>query len=72
MTQVTVADNKDMRKISAWGAIFMVPTAIAGIYGMNFDHMPELHMRYGYPMILGVIAFICFSLYRGFRRNGWM
>jgi magnesium transporter len=39
---------------------------------MNFDHMPELHMRYGYPMILGVIAFICFSLYRGFRRNGWM
>lgn len=72
MTQVTVADNKDMRKISAWGAIFMVPTAIAGIYGMNFDFMPETGWRYGYPMILAVIATACFSLYRGFRRNGWL
>ncbi|MFI0480454.1 magnesium and cobalt transport protein CorA [Actinomadura sp. 9N215] len=72
MTQVTVADNKDMRKISAWGAIFMVPTAIAGIYGMNFDVMPELRWRYGYPMILCVIAMACFSLHRGFRRNGWL
>ncbi|POM26608.1 Magnesium transport protein CorA [Actinomadura rubteroloni] len=72
MTQVTVADNQDMRKISAWGAIFMVPTAIAGMYGMNFDHMPELHWRYGYPMIVGVIATICLTLYRGFRRNGWL
>ncbi|GAA4238798.1 magnesium and cobalt transport protein CorA [Actinomadura meridiana] len=72
MTQVTVADNKDMRKISAWGAIFMVPTAIAGIYGMNFTFMPETEWRYGYPMILAVIALACFSLHRGFRRNGWL
>ncbi|QFG27129.1 magnesium/cobalt transporter CorA [Actinomadura sp. WMMB 499] len=72
MTQVTVADNKDMRKISAWGAIFMVPTAIAGVYGMNFDFMPETQWRFGYPMILGVIALSCLSLYRGFRRNGWL
>jgi magnesium/cobalt transport protein CorA len=72
MTQVTVADNKDMRKISAWGAIFMVPTAIAGIYGMNFKHMPETQWQYGYPMILAVIGFACLSLYRGFRRNGWL
>ncbi|MFD0899047.1 magnesium/cobalt transporter CorA [Actinomadura sediminis] len=72
MTQVTVADNKDMRKISAWGAIFMVPTAIAGIYGMNFDFMPETNWRYGYFMILGVIGAACLSLYRGFRRNGWL
>ncbi|WP_067486207.1 magnesium and cobalt transport protein CorA [Actinomadura hibisca] len=72
MTQVTVADNRDMRKISAWGAIFMVPTAIAGIYGMNFDFMPETKWEFGYPMILGVIAIACLSLYRGFRRNGWL
>ncbi|MFD0539277.1 magnesium and cobalt transport protein CorA [Actinomadura luteofluorescens] len=72
MTQVTVADNKDMRKISAWGAIFMVPTAIAGVYGMNFDHMPETRWQYGYPMILSVISLACFALYRGFRRNGWL
>ncbi|MFD0851393.1 CorA family divalent cation transporter, partial [Actinomadura adrarensis] len=72
MTQVTVADNKDMRKISAWGAIFMVPTAIAGVYGMNFDFMPETEWRYGYYMIIGLIATVCYSLYRGFRRNGWL
>lgn len=72
MTQVTVADNKDMRKISAWGAIFMVPTAIAGVYGMNFKHMPETQWHYGYPMILGVITLACLALYRGFRRNGWL
>ncbi|WP_433331490.1 magnesium and cobalt transport protein CorA [Spirillospora sp. CA-294931] len=72
MTQVTVADNRDMRKISAWGAIFMVPTAIAGIYGMNFDYMPELKWRFGYPMVLSLIGLACFSLYRGFRRNGWL
>ncbi|WP_131741878.1 magnesium and cobalt transport protein CorA [Actinomadura roseirufa] len=72
MTQVTVADNQDMRKISAWGAIFMVPTAIAGVYGMNFDFMPETKWHYGYPMILAVIGLSCLSLYRGFRRNGWL
>ncbi|MQY04954.1 magnesium and cobalt transport protein CorA [Actinomadura macrotermitis] len=72
MTQVTVADNQDMRKISAWGAIFMVPTAIAGIYGMNFDKMPELRWDYGYPMVLVIIALSCLALHRGFRRNGWL
>ncbi|GLW64860.1 magnesium transporter CorA [Actinomadura rubrobrunea] len=72
MTQVTVGDNQDMRRISAWGALFMVPTAIAGIYGMNFEFMPELKWKYGYPMVLGIIAVTCVSLYRGFRRNGWL
>ncbi|MBW8481975.1 magnesium and cobalt transport protein CorA [Actinomadura parmotrematis] len=72
MTQVTVADNQDMRRISAWGALFMVPTAIAGIYGMNFDKMPELRWDYGYPAVLSVIALSCLALYRGFRRNGWL
>lgn len=72
MTQVTVADNQDMRKISAWGSLFMVPTAIAGVYGMNFDFMPETKWHYGYPMVLGVIGLACLSLYKGFRRNGWL
>jgi magnesium transporter len=72
MTQVTVDDNQDMRKISAWGAILMVPTAIAGIYGMNFTHMPELGWAFSYPAVLSLIMLSCVLLYRGFRRNGWL
>ena len=54
--RVAVRQNEDMRKISAWAAIALVPTAIAGIYGMNFDNMPELHWRYGYFAVLAVIV----------------
>jgi len=61
-----------MRKISAWVAILAVPTMIAGIYGMNFDHMPELHERYGYPVVLGVVLVACLLLYRRFKRSGWL
>jgi magnesium transporter len=61
-----------MRKISAWVAIIAVPTAIAGIYGMNFRNMPELHWKYGYPLALGLMAVICVSLYRAFKRSGWL
>lgn len=64
--------NKDMRKISAWVAIFAVPTMIAGIYGMNFDFMPELHEPWGYPAVLVLMATVCTLLYRGFRRSGWL
>ena len=64
--------NKDMRKISAWAAIIAVPTAIAGIYGMNFDDMPELHWSLGYPVVLAVMAGICLVLYRGFKKSGWL
>ena len=56
LTQVSVRQNEDMRRISAWVAIIAVPTAVAGIYGMNFDHMPELGWRYGYPAVLLLIA----------------
>ncbi|SEO79603.1 magnesium/cobalt transporter CorA [Trujillonella endophytica] len=69
-TQMT--DNEDMRKISAWAGIIAVPTAIAGIYGMNFEFMPELEWRYGYPLVLLVILLSCALLYRGFKRNGWL
>ncbi len=65
-------DNEDMRKISAWAGIVAVPTAIAGIYGMNFRFMPELTWHYSYFVVLFLIALICFLLYRGFKRNGWL
>ncbi|WP_436758761.1 magnesium/cobalt transporter CorA [Streptosporangium sp. V21-05] len=64
--------NEDMRKISSWVAIMAVPTMIAGIYGMNFEHMPELDSVFGYPLVIGVMVIACTLLYRGFRRNGWM
>ena len=60
------------RKLAAWAAILAVPTAIAGIYGMNFDHMPELKWTYGYYLVIAVIAAICGTLYWRFRRNGWV
>ncbi|MEU3852545.1 magnesium and cobalt transport protein CorA [Streptomyces sp. NPDC029554] len=72
LAQVTVAQNEDMRKITAWAAIIAVPTMVCGVYGMNFDHMPELHWRYGYGMVIGVISVACLSLYRMFRRSGWL
>jgi magnesium transporter len=61
-----------MRRISAWVAIAAVPTMIAGIYGMNFEHMPELERVWGYPMALLLMAVICGVLYRAFRRSGWL
>ncbi|MFI1764897.1 magnesium/cobalt transporter CorA [Streptomyces sp. NPDC020800] len=72
LAQVTVAQNEDMRKITAWAAVIAVPTMVCGVYGMNFDHMPELHWRFGYPLVMSVMAAACFALYRGFRRNGWL
>ncbi|AKL65166.1 magnesium/cobalt transporter CorA [Streptomyces sp. Mg1] len=72
LAQVTVAQNEDMRKITAWAAIVAVPTMVCGVYGMNFDHMPELHWTYGYPAVLVVMAVICYVIHRGFRRNGWL
>jgi magnesium transporter len=72
LTQVTVRQNEDMRKISAWVAIAAVPTMVAGIYGMNFRHMPELGWRLGYPAVLLLIAAACSYLYVRFRRSGWL
>ena len=72
LARVAVAENEDMRKISAWVAIAAVPTMIAGIYGMNFQHMPELQQTWGYPAVLTLMVVICGGLYRGFKRNGWL
>jgi magnesium transporter len=72
LAQVTVRQNEDMRKISAWVAMAAVPTAIAGIYGMNFEHMPELRWEFGYPAVLALILAICAILYYRFKRAGWL
>jgi magnesium transporter len=72
LAQVTVDQNNDMRKIAAWAGIAAVWTAIAGIYGMNFEYMPELTWRYGYPGVWAVALVISVLLYRWFRRNGWL
>jgi magnesium transporter len=60
------------RRLAAWAAILAVPTAIAGIYGMNFEHMPELKWEYGYYVVLGATAMICATLYYRLRRAGWL
>jgi magnesium transporter len=72
LAQVTVAQNEDMRKITAWAAIIAVPTMVCGVYGMNFEHMPELRWTYGYPLVVAAMATACFLLHRSFRRNGWL
>ncbi|MGP4018638.1 magnesium and cobalt transport protein CorA [Saccharopolyspora sp. 5N708] len=64
--------NEDMRKISAWAAIALVPTIVGSIYGMNFNYMPELHWVFGYPLALLLIVGACCGLYATFRRNGWL
>jgi magnesium transporter len=60
------------RRLAAWAAILAVPTAVAGIYGMNFQNMPELHWRYGYYIIVGVIVVVCVILYTQFRKARWL
>jgi magnesium transporter len=72
LTQASVRQNEDMRKISAWVAILAVPTGVAAIYGMNFTHMPELDWSLGYPFVLIVIVVLCSVLYWRFRRSGWL
>ena len=72
LSQIGVRQNEDMRKISAWVAIAAVPTMIAGIYGMNFEHMPELDLTWGYPAVLAVMVAVCVYLYRRFTHAGWL
>ena len=71
-SQQDLRQNQDMRKISAWAAIIAVPTAIAGIYGMNFEDMPELKWSFGYPMVLIVMPASAPLLYRQFKKSGWL
>ncbi|MQY34944.1 hypothetical protein SRB17_29160 [Streptomyces sp. RB17] len=72
LAQASVAQNEDMRKITAWAAIIAVPTMVCGVYGMNFRYMPELHWKYGYPVIMGITVAICLGIHRTLKRNGWL
>jgi magnesium transporter len=69
---VTIEESEVTKRLAAWAAIFAVSTALAGIWGMNFDVMPELKWKYGYPMALGIIACTASFLYWRFRRRGWL
>ena len=60
------------RKLASWAAILAAPTAIAGVYGMNFDFMPELHWRYGYAYVMTLIGVVCAGLYVTFKRSKWL
>jgi magnesium transporter len=72
LTQTSLRQNEDMRRISAWVAIAVVPTMIAGIYGMNFEHMPELRSPWGYPAVLLFMFTLCFSLWVFFKKRDWL
>ena len=72
LAKVTLQQNTDMRRITSWAAIIAVPTLAVGVYGMNFDYMPELHWRYGYPLVIAAIGVACLVLHRIFVRNKWL
>jgi magnesium transporter len=72
LAQISVQQNDDMRKISAAVGLAAGPTLVAGIYGMNFTHMPELDWTYGYPMAIGLMTLISGGLYLRFKKAGWL
>ncbi|MEU4656652.1 magnesium/cobalt transporter CorA [Streptomyces sp. NPDC023723] len=72
LAQMSVRQNDDMRKISAWAAMAAVPTMIAGVYGMNFEHMPELRWVWAYPAVIALMAALEVLLYRTFKHRGWL
>ena len=72
LAQIAVRQNEDMRSITAWVGILAIPTMVAGVYGMNFDHMPELHWRFGYPLVVAITLLACTLLWRRFKRSGWI
>jgi magnesium transporter len=69
---VQVQQNADMRKITSYVALASVPTMVAGIYGMNFDFMPELRWKFGYPLVVGSLVLLTAILYRKFKKSGWL
>lgn len=72
LAQLQIGQNSDMRKISAWVALAAAPTLLAGIFGMNFENMPELHTTWGYPAALTGMALFSGILYRKFKKSGWL
>jgi magnesium transporter len=72
LTQASIAQADEVKKISAWAAILFAPTLVGTVYGMNFEHMPELHWSFGYPFALALMLVVSVSLYVVFRRRGWL
>jgi magnesium transporter len=72
LSLVSVSQTEHTKRLAAWAAIIAVPTMIAGVYGMNFDRMPELHWQFGYPLVMGLMIALCVGLFFGFRRSGWL
>ena len=72
LSLISMKHNEVMKRLAGWGAILAIPTMIGGIYGMNFEKMPELHWTFGYPMVLGVMATVCLFVYRKLKRAGWL
>jgi magnesium transporter len=72
LTEASYAQNEEVKKISAWAAILFAPTLIGTVYGMNFDHMPELDWQLGYPLAIALMAAVCFTLYSVFKRRDWL
>jgi magnesium transporter len=72
LAHVQVQQNEDMRKITSWVALASTPTMMAGIYGMNFEHMPELQWSFGYPLVLTFMAAVTGFLYYKFKKSGWL
>ena len=72
LARISVQQNEDMRKISAGAALVVVPTLVAGIYGMNFAHMPELHWTYGYPFAIVLMIGVAGALLALFKKSGWL
>lgn len=72
LSMVAIDESEVNKRLAAWAAIFAVATAFVGVWGMNFEVMPELHWKYGYPAALGFLAVLCGYLYRRFRKSGWL
>jgi magnesium transporter len=72
LSLMSVSQNEDMKRLAGWAAIIAAPTMIAGIYGMNFSTMPELHWQFGYPLIMSIMLMSCVGLWKGFKRSGWL
>lgn len=72
LSMVTIEESEVNKRLAAWAAIFAVATAFVGIWGMNFEYMPELKWKYGYPAALAVVAVVCGYLYRRFKKSGWL
>src|ERR687894_1527617 len=72
LTEASIAQNDEVKRISAWAAILFAPTLVGTVYGMNFAYMPELQWRFGYPFALALMLVVSLSLYLAFKRSGWM